>query len=162
MKSYSIVCCLLLLTACGGESQASIPTPQPKPSAKRQAEGDAISLCDRWSDAAKRGDVGTALACFEQGRDFSFALNGHVIDEFEAFRTLTQRSYEGRKRLGLRRVAREVAVLGDQSGVVTGVDRFVITTHDDSEQVGQYAYGIVCRQRNGAWKIVHAYEMQKH
>ncbi len=160
MKLCSTVALLGILTACG-DSQP-VQDPPKATSQKRGLEAGAVNLCDRWSDAAKRGDVDAALACFEQGREFSFAIDGEVIDEFDAFRELTRRSYAARKRLALRRESREVTVLGPKAVLVTGLDHFVITTTRGGETKGQYAYGIVCRQGDaGAWKIVHAYEMRR-
>jgi uncharacterized protein (TIGR02246 family) len=114
---------------------------------------DAVQVVERWAKAFTAADVDTIVSLYAPDAVFMGTVSKTIVTTPEDIRKYFQVALLGKRRFVASFVERSVTAVAETAFVVTALDKLVVTTDGNTEEVfGRVTFVVAKRESN--WKII--------
>lgn len=143
---------LLLLSACTDDRC----NPNSRPT-DAELKISLLALSDRLAAAISSRDPEGAARDVREDNHVAYVSDGHVIRGHE-YRDVLRNFYAGMKQIDFQWDGREVELVGDSGGVVTGWASISLVDQEGSSTTDEAVFTLVYGHSAGTWELVTAHK----
>lgn len=143
---------LLLLTACTDDR--CIPNSRPTDA---ELKISLLALSDQLAAAISSRDPEGAARDVREDNHVAYVSDGYVIRGHE-YRDVLKNFYAGMKQIDFQWDEREVELVGDSGGVVTGWASISLVDQEGSSTTDEAVFTLVYGHSAGTWELVTAHK----
>ena len=143
---------LLLLSSCTSDECGRVSGPT-----DAELEKSLLALSDQLATAISNRDPEGAARDVREDNHVAYVSDGHVIRGHE-YRDVLRNFYAGMKQIDFQWNGREVELVGDSGGVVTGWASISLVDQEGSSTTDEAVFTLVYGHSAGTWELVTAHK----